>query len=193
MDAQPDLRKLFGTMPFEDWRELARARELDHWRETNRFCGRCGAPMTPHPNPAERALRCTTCGHLAYPHISAAVIVLVQKDGKILLQRNTHYNIPHWSLVAGFIDPAETFEEAVRREVREEASIKIGNIRYFASQMWPFPSNIMVGFFADWVSGDLKPDGTEVVESGWFGRDELPSIPGKVSIARRLIDAWLAT
>ena len=185
------LRELFATSTPDEWRGLAKTHELEHWAETNRFCGRCGAEMTPHTDPAERAMKCPQCGFLVYPRITPAVIVLVCKGDKILLQRNTHYRLPHWTLVAGFVDPAETFEEAVRREVREEASLEIGNIRYFGSQIWPFPSNIMVGFFADWVGGELHPDGSEVVESGWFGRDELPSIPGKVSIARRLIDAWL--
>lgn len=187
-----NLRELFGTVPPDEWRALARERELDHWRESNRFCGRCGTAMEPHPNPAERALRCAVCGNLAYPSYTPAVIVLVKRGDRILLQRNSHYKLPHWTLVAGFLDPAENFEEAVRREIREEASIEVGHIRYFGSQMWPFPSNIMVGFSAEWTSGELKPDGEEVVESGWFARDALPSIPKKVSIARRLIDAWLA-
>jgi len=186
-----NLRELFSTMDPASWRGLARERELDHWMETNRFCGRCGAPTEPHPNPAERARVCPACGNLAYPHVTSAVIVLVKRGNRILLQRNSHYNLPHWTLVAGFLDPAETFEEAVRREIREEASIEVRHIRYFDSQIWPFPSNIMVGFSAEWAGGDLKPDGEEIVESGWFGRDDLPSIPGKVSLARRLIDAWL--
>jgi len=186
-----NLRELFSTMDPASWRGLARERELDHWMETNRFCGRCGTPTEPHPNPAERARVCPTCGFLAYPHITSAVIVLVKRGNRILLQRNSHYKLPHWTLVAGFLDPAETFEEAVRREIREEASIEVRHIRYFGSQIWPFPSNIMVGFSAEWCAGDLKPDGEEIIESGWFGRDDLPSVPGKVSLARRLIDAWL--
>lgn len=185
------LREMFASATPEEWRALANRHELENWRETNRFCGRCGAPMEPHPDPAERALKCGACGYLVYPRITPAVIVLVKKGDRILLQRNSHYRLPHWTLVAGFLDPAESFEEAVRREVREESSIEIAHIRYFGSQIWPFPSNIMVGFVADWVSGELRPDGVEVVESGWFARDALPSIPKKVSIARRLIDAWL--
>ena len=184
------LREMFPKVPRDEWLKLARARELAHWTETNRFCGKCGTAMVRHPDPAERAMKCPACGYLAYPHITSAVIVLVKKGDRILLQRNSHYRLPHWSLVAGFVDPAETFEEAVAREAREEASIEIGNIRYFGSQIWPFPSNIMVGFTADWVSGELKPDGEEIVASGWFGRDDLPDLPRPISIARKLIDAW---
>ena len=187
-----NLRELFEKMPLGDWLAAARTSELDYWAETNRFCGRCGAPLERHPDPAERAMRCPRCGLLAYPQITPAVIVLVKKGDAILLQRNTHYKLPHWSLVAGFLDPAENLEEAVRREIREEASLEVGDIRYFGSQTWPFPSNVMIGFVADWAAGEPMPDGEEVVESGWFRRDNLPLLPKRVSLARRLVDAWCA-
>lgn len=187
---EKSLRALYDTLPPEAWRQASFESELRVWRETNRFCGKCGAPMAPHADPDERAMVCTACGYMAYPRITPAVIVLVKKGDRILLQRNSHYHLPHWSLVAGFVDPAESFEEAVRREVREESQMEIGHIRYFGSQIWPFPSNIMVGYVADWLSGDPTPDGEEVVESGWFGRDALPLLPKKVSIARKLVDAW---
>ncbi|MGN0846234.1 MAG: NAD(+) diphosphatase [Kiritimatiellia bacterium] len=190
-DDDSTLRNLFGTIPPDEWLARARSREFAYWAETNRFCGRCGAPLAHHANPAENAMCCPKCGLLSYPKITPAVIVLVKKGDQILLQRNTHYKMPHWSLVAGFLDPAETFEEAVRREIREESALEVSHIRYFDSQIWPFPSNLMVGFVADWASGEPTPDGEEVVESGWFGRANLPSLPGRISIARRLIDAWL--
>ena len=185
------LRERFATMSHEERREASRCRELEEWRETNRFCGRCGAEMRPHENPDERAFVCPKCGYVAYPKISPAVIGLVSRGDRILLQRNSHYRSAHWSLVAGFIEPGECFEEALRREIREEASIEVRDIRYVASQTWPFPSNIMVGFRAEYESGELKPDGEEVIESGWFGRDDLPEIPRKGSIARMMIDAWV--
>ena len=97
-----------------------------------------------------------------------------------------------WSLVAGFVDPGESLEDAIRREVREEASIEVKDIRYFGSQTWPFPSNIMIGFRAEYASGELKPDGEEVVESGWFDRARLPEIPRHGSIARAMLDEWIA-
>ena len=168
----------------------ARERELAEWRAANRFCGRCGTAMRPHASPGERAFVCPACGYAAYPKIVPAVIVLVTKGDRVLLQRNSHYRTANWSLVAGFVDPGENFEEAVRREVREEAAIEVKDIRYVASQTWPFPSNIMVGFRAEHAGGELTPDGEEVLESGWFGRDDLPPIPGKGSIARQMIDAW---
>ena len=107
------------------------------------------------------------------------------------MQRNTHYKFRNWTLVAGFVDAGENFEDAVRREVMEEASIEVRDLRYFGSQTWPFPSNIMVGFRAEYASGVLTADGEEVVESGWFDKANLPEIPLKGSIARAMVDAWL--
>jgi NAD+ diphosphatase len=109
----------------------------------------------------------------------------------VLLQRNTHYRGVVWSLVAGFVDPGESLEDAIRREVREEASIEVKDIRYFGSQTWPFPSNIMIGFRAEYASGELRPDGDEVIESSWFARECLPEIPRPGSIARTMLDAWV--
>ena len=186
-----NLRQMLATMSPEEFRAAARERELEEWRSTNRFCGKCGSLMQPHVNPVERALVCPMCGYTAYPKLSPAVIVLVTKGDKILLQRNTHYKLRNWTLVAGFVDAGENFEDAVMREVMEEASIEVKDLRYFGSQTWPFPSNIMVGFQAEYASGELTPDGEEVVESGWFDRNNLPEIPHKGSIARAMIDAWL--
>ena len=185
------LRELIDAMTPEEFRAAARERELEEWRAVNRFCGKCGAEMQPHISPHERALVCPKCGYAAYPKICPAVIVLVTKGNKILLQRNTHYKLRNWTLVAGFVDAGENFEDAVRREVREEASIEVKDLRYFGSQAWPFPSNIMVAFRAEHASGELTPDGEEVVESGWFDKEHLPEIPHKGSIARAMIDAWL--
>lgn len=185
------LRERFATMTPEEIREASRERELEEWRAVNRFCGKCGAAMRPHENPAERAFVCPRCGYLSYPKLSPAVIVLVTKGDSLLLQRNTHYKTANWTLVAGFVDPGENLEEAVRREIREESSVEVGVVRYVASQTWPFPSNIMIGFRAEYASGELTPDGDEVVESGWFHRDALPAIPRKGSIARLMIDRWL--
>lgn len=186
------LRELLAKMTPEEFRAAAQKRELEEWQTTNRFCGKCGAAMQPHANRRERALVCPRCGYVAYPKICPAVIVLVTRGDQILLQRNTHYKLRNWTLVAGFVDAGENFEEAVRREVREEAAIEVKEIRYFGSQSWPFPSNIMVAFRAEYVAGELTPDGEEVVESGWFDKGHLPEIPHPGSIARALIDAWLA-
>ena len=174
-----------------DVRKASAERELAEWRRINRFCGCCGAEMTPHANPEERAFVCPGCGYAAYPRIAPAVIVLVTKGDKVLLQRNTHYKGVVWSLVAGFVDAGENLEDAVRREIREEASIEVKNIRYFGSQTWPYPSNMMIGFRAEYASGELKPDGEEVIDSDWFDRDHLPEIPRPGSIARTMLDAWI--
>ena len=189
---QTKLRERMGEMSAEEFRKAAVKAELDEWRAVNRFCGKCGTAMEPHPDPGERAFRCPQCGYLAYPKISPAVIVLITRGREALLQRNSHYRVANWTLVAGFVDPGETFEEAVRREAREESSVELTNIRYVRSQAWPFPSNIMVGFRAEWAGGDLRPDGEEVIESGWFDVDALPALPRPGSIARRLIDDWKA-
>jgi len=187
-----ELREALHTLPPEEFRALACAQELAEWRVSNRFCGACGAPMAPHADPAERAMVCSACGRPVYPRITPAVIVLVTKGDTILLQRNSHYGVPYGTLVAGFLDVGETLEEAVRREVREEASIEIGNLRYVRSQIWPFPSNIMVAFRAEWTGGELRPDGKEVLSSAWYARSDLPELPRPNSVARRLIDDWLA-
>lgn len=185
-----ELRAMLAELAPEEYRKIAAERMKAHHEATNRFCGKCGGAMRHHAKAEENAYVCEKCGYLAYPKISPAIIVLVTKGDKILLQRNSHYGLKNWTLVAGFVDPGENFEDAVRREVQEEASIKVKNIRYFGSQSWPFPSTIMVGFTAEYESGELTPDGEEVTASGWFAKDALPEIPLPGSIARALIDAW---
>jgi len=187
-----NLREMFATMTPEEIKAVSRERELAEWKAVNRFCGKCGATMRPHENPNERAFVCPECGYTAYPKLSPAVIALVTKGDRVLLQRNSHYRSAHWSLVAGFVDAGENLEEAVRREILEEANIEVKDVRYVSSQTWPFPSNIMIGFRAEYASGELRPDGEEVIESGWFRRGELPEIPRKGSIARALLDRWNA-
>lgn len=187
------LRDTFRDMSPDEMRTAAHDAELEEWRSTNHFCGCCGGEMKPHTNPKEQALVCENCGYTAYPKISPAVIILVTNGDKVLLQRNTHYKSVKWSLVAGFVDVGESLEDAVRREIREEASIEVKKLRYYGSQPWPFPSNIMIGFTAEYASGDLKPDGEEVVESGWFDRAHLPELPRHGSIARAMLDAWHTT
>lgn len=191
------LKEMFHSLSPEAWRKVAEEQELHWWRETNRFCGACGAELKPHPNPTERAMCCPSCGFRSYPKVMPAVIAVVVRtrpDGveEILLQRNAHYGLPYWTLVAGFVDAGETFEEAVCREAKEESGIEVKNPRYFGSQAWPFPSNIMVAFTCEWASGELNPDGEEVTANGWFSRDDLPPLPRPGSIARRMIDAWIA-
>ncbi|HLK40044.1 MAG TPA: NAD(+) diphosphatase [Polyangiaceae bacterium] len=166
-----------------------RAVQIVQWEATHRFCGRCATPN--ERVPGEWCMRCPSCRLDAYPRIAPAIIVLVRRGNEALLARGSRFPLPFYSTLAGFAEPGESLEEALVREVREEAGIDVGGIRYFGSQPWPFPHSLMVGFFADWHRGELCPDGTEILDAQWFRADALPTIPPRISIARRLIDAWI--
>lgn len=184
------LRQLFGALSDEEFGVAGRALGLTAWDRDHAFCGRCGGAT--EPSASERVRTCTRCGFGAYPRLSPAVIMLVERDGRCLLARNARTRMPFYSTLAGFVEVGETLEEAVAREVEEEAGIAIQDIRYFGSQPWPFTGSLMIGFTARWKSGELNPDPTEIMDAGWFGRDELPVVPPKLSIARELIDAFVA-
>lgn len=158
-------------------------------RRNNRFCGVCGAEMSDHER--ENARWCPACGQIVFPSLSPAVIMAVEKDGMLLMGHGVNFPAGRYSVLAGFVEPGETLEEAVAREVFEESRVLVGNIRYFGSQPWPFPNSMMFGFLADWLEGDPTPDAEEVTDVRWFRPDEMPTIPPSVSIARRLIDDWL--
>jgi NAD+ diphosphatase len=185
------LRSLHGRVEDVRWTLAGRAVQLVEWDRTHRFCGRCGAPT--EEAPGERARRCPACGLLAFPRLAPAVIVLIERDdGAALLARNRTFPLPMYSCVAGFVEPGETLEEAVRREVREEVGVELAEVRYVASQPWPFPHSLMIGFEATWASGDIVVDDTEIVDAQWFQADDLPMVPPGVSIARTLIDRWVS-
>ncbi|MDD4443220.1 MAG: NAD(+) diphosphatase [Kiritimatiellae bacterium] len=184
------LRALFDLVTPQRYAQAGLARQLLHWRRAHRFCGACGAPLQRHAS--ERAMVCPACGHTAYPRINPVVITLVARGDQILLTRKAGGVLPFWSLVAGFVEANETLEQAVAREIAEEVGLRVTDIRYAASQPWPYPNNLMFGFTAAYESGSITPDGVEIAEAGWFGRDDLPPIPSRVSIARRLIDAFFA-
>jgi NAD+ diphosphatase len=190
-DSEPlQLRQLFGTLTDEQFGVAGRALGLTAWDRDHRFCGRCGAPT--ERSPTERARTCTACKTPAYPRLSPAVIMLVERDGKCLLARNARTKMPFYSTLAGFVEVGETLEETVAREVREEAGIEISDIRYFGSQPWPFTSSLMIGFTAKWASGELVADPVEILDPTWFAPDDLPTIPPRLSIARALIDDFVA-
>jgi len=128
---------------------------------------------------------------MSYPRIAPAVIVLVRRGAEALLARGARFPLPFFSTLAGFVEIGETLEQTVAREIREEVGIEVADIRYFGSQPWPFPHSLMVGFHAEWAGGELRLQETEIVEAQWFRADALPPIPPRLSIARRLIDAWL--
>ena len=140
------------------------------------------------PGAELNALRCPGCGLTAFPKISPAVIVLVEKEGKLLLARGRRFALPFYSVLAGFVEPGESLEDTVHREILEEVGIRVKNVRYFGSQPWPYPDSLMIGFTAEYAGGEIKEDPEEILDAAWFAPDDLPSIPGKVSIARKLID-----
>lgn len=185
------LMALASTVSSTEWTIAGRAVQLLEWQRTNQFCGRCATPT--EPVPGERARRCPQCRLLAFPRLAPAVITLVTNDrGEALLGRNANFPVPMFSCLAGFVEPGETLEQAVAREVLEEVGVVIKQPRYRASQPWPFPHSLMIGFSARWASGDIAPDGTEIAEAAWFSTDDLPMIPPRLSIARTLIDEWIA-
>ena len=176
---------------------LLRAFHIAQWREESLFCGSCGSKNTDFVNndanvPPELARVCPACGRMEFSRIAPAVITLITNDeGKILLAHNKKFAPGIYSLIAGFVEAGENLETAVARETLEEVGIEIGDIRYIASQPWPFPHSLMMGFSARYVSGTLKPDGVEIEDAQWFSRDSLPTLPGPGSLSRFLIERWL--
>jgi NAD+ diphosphatase len=168
---------------------VGRAMHTCDWLTTSRFCGRCGTATKRHE--AERCLACPACGHHTYPRISPAIITLVRKGDLALLASNAKFPGAFYSTLAGFADIGESLEETLVREVREEVGIAVKNVRYFGSQPWPFPNSLMIAFTAEWESGEIHIDPNEISDAKWFAADALPMIPPPVSIARRLIDAWV--
>ncbi len=183
------LRQLFGVLSDEDFGIASRALGLATWDRDHRCCGRCGGPT--QASAVERVRTCERCKLGAYPRLSPAVIALVEKDGRALLARNARTSLPFHSVLAGFVEVGESLEEAVAREIGEEAGIAIKDVRYFGSQPWPLTSSLMIGFTASWAGGELVADATEIFDAGWFAADELPRVPGKLSIARALIDDFV--
>lgn len=190
-DGYVDLRMLWSSVDETTWAVAGRAVQLVEWRRTHRYCGRCATPTTQVPG--ERAVRCPDCGLMAFPRLAPAVIMLVERasDGRALLARNANFPAGMFSCLAGFVEPGETLEQAVRREIMEEVGVEVGELDYRGSQPWPFPHQLMIGFGAEYVAGDIAVDGTEIAEAAWFAPDEIPSIPpAGMSIAGRLIDEW---
>jgi NAD+ diphosphatase len=163
--------------------------QLLDWARTHRWCGRCGTPT--EVAPGERARRCPACGLVVFPRLAPVVIMLVTRGDECLLARGVNFPGRTFSCVAGFVEPGESLEDAVRREVLEEVGVQLGEIRYRASQPWPFPHSLMIGFEAEWAGGEIVCQPSEIAEAGWFRWDALPELPGRIAIARWLIDAWV--
>ena len=184
------LRRLFGVLSDEEFGIAGRALGLTAWDRDHRFCGRCGAAT--ERSKVERVRTCAACGHDAYPRLSPAIIALVERDGRALLARNARFPRPFFSTLAGFVEVGESLEDAVAREIEEEAGVRVGDIRYFGSQPWPFTGSLMIGFRASWVAGEISVDKAEIAEAAWFAHEELPAnIPPRLSIARQLIDDFV--
>jgi NAD+ diphosphatase len=194
-DAQPPagaqfrgLRELHGQLAPELMTVAGRAVQIMEWDRTHRFCGACGSPTA--PDPRTRSLVCTdaACALAHYPRLSPVVIVSVERGPEILLARSPRFAPGIYSVVAGFVDPGESAEDAVHREVFEETGVRVANLRYFASQAWPFPHSLMLGFQADYAGGEVRPDGDEIEAAGFFHVDALPrTTVGRVSISQWLI------
>jgi len=184
------LRQVYGRLDEDLFWIAARAVQVIDWDRTHQFCGRCGVPL--RTKTAERAKECPQCGLLHFPRLAPAIIVLVERGNELLLARSRHFMPGMYSVLAGFVEPGESLEEAVVREVKEEVGVEIKNIKYFGSQPWPFPHSLMVGFTATYASGEISLNDEEIEDAGWFTIDDLPRIPGKISIARKLIDGFLA-
>lgn len=191
-----DLRAFHGRVAEHEWLAAGRAVQIVEWARTHRFCGRCGEPTVPAPG--ERSMRCPRCALVAFPRVSPAMITLVTRgrpgpDQEALLARGVQWTVPMYSCLAGFVEPGESLEATLVREVAEEVGVAVRNPRYFGSQPWPFPNSLMIGFTAEYESGEIECDPSEIADAGWYRRDALPPmVPPGISIARKLIDAWAA-
>ena len=182
------LRASYDCLPYADYLAAGKASQILYWDSHSRFCPCCGTP-TRQETPIMK--KCPKCGQELYPPIATAIIVLVKRQDEILLVHARNFRGNFHGLVAGFLEAGETLEQCVEREVMEETGLSIRNIRYYASQPWPYPSGLMVGFTADYAGGSIKLQDEELSAGAFYRRDNLPEIPRKLSIARRLIDAWL--
>jgi NAD+ diphosphatase len=182
------LRGTFGLLDEPTWFVAGRASQILHFHSTHRFCGRCGART--RQSHRERAMICPDCSLMAFPRVSPAMIVLIERGDQILMARGPHHAPGMYALLAGFVEIGDSLEDAVRREVREEAGIEVDQIEYFGSQPWPFPHSLMVGFTAQYASGEIDLDTDELEDAQWFSPDAMPPVPPPLSIARKLLDAY---
>ncbi|AEY67823.1 NAD(+) diphosphatase [Clostridium sp. BNL1100] len=181
-----DLRSTFGVLDEDSFLLASKAVQVIAWEQTHRFCGKCGS-LTQDLT-GERAKVCPECGFISYPRICPAVITTVFKGNKILLAHARSFKGDIHSLIAGFVEAGETLEEAVEREIMEEIGIKVKNVEYWGSQPWPYPNSLMLGFTAEYESGEINVDGVEISHAEWYDVENLPELPPKVSIARKIID-----
>ena len=189
-----------GSEGFHDLREVyeishdlyhisAKAVLVSDWYISHRFCGRCGTPT--HLDEKDMMLKCPECGQVHYPRIAPAIIVAIRKGNELLMAQHSYHDTIRYALIAGFVEPGEAIEEAVHREVSEEVGIRIKNLKYMKSQSWPFPNSLMLGFTAEYESGDIKVDGDEIVRAKWFKKDEITRYKSDISISDWLIQNFI--
>jgi NAD+ diphosphatase len=181
------LRSLFSVLGDAHFALAGRALQLLEWDRSHQYCGRCGTPTA--PSAEERVRVCPACRLSVYPRVAPAVMALVQRGRELLLGRSPHFPPGMYSALAGFVEPGETLEQCVARELEEEVGVSVASLSYFASQPWPFPHSLMIAFVCDWAGGDIRPQEGEIEAAQWFDVLQLPKLPSKISIARRLIDA----
>ena len=184
------LRQFMMQGDLDIFQVLGYAAQIGTWAREHRFCGNCGQPTVQIP--LERAMFCEACDLRAYPRISPSMIVLLTRGDEILLARSPRFATGVYSTLAGFAEPGESAEDCLVREVREEVSLEVRNIQYVASQCWPFPHSMMLGFHAEYAGGDIVPQADEIEDAQWFRLDALPPLPANRSIARYLIDLYVA-
>ncbi len=181
------LRELYSVLTDVLWQTAGLALHLINWNRNSQYCSRCGQSVELKLD--ERAKICGSCEQIDYPRINPCIIVAVIRDDSILLARSSRFpKINLYSVLAGYVEPGETLFECTEREVKEETGIDIKNINYFDSQPWPFSSSLMIGFTAEYAGGEIKVDGQEIVDAGWYTVDNLPGVPRWGSIAGELIN-----
>lgn len=183
------LRGLLSLLEEDLFFAAGRALQIIYWDRTHQHCGQCGTPTVQENQQHSR--RCPRCDLTTFPRLSPAVIVLVTRGREVLLARSPRFTPGMYSTLAGFVEPGESLEECIHREIREEVGVAVTNLRYFGSQSWPFPHSFMIGFHAEYAGGEITIDGEEIEDAAWFPLEKLPPVPPPVSIARKLIEAYL--
>jgi NAD+ diphosphatase len=183
------LRNVYPLLQEGHWSLAARAKRMIGWDQTSRFCGACGTPTQALDH--EPAKHCPSCQQRFYPQIAPAIMCLVHHEDMLLLARSPHFRPGMYSALAGFVEAGESVEQCVHREVFEETGVRVRNLRWFASQPWPFPQSLMLAFHAEYAGGDIVPQAGEIEDARWFRFDQLPDLPAPVSIASRLIAAGI--
>lgn len=189
-----DLKSLSTIFSEEEFLAATKGLLLLNWMKSNRYCGICGNEMKKKDSKDERAMICTNCNYTTWPRTSPAVIVAVTKGDKLLLAHNRGFSKGVYSVIAGFVEYGETFEQCVKREVYEETGIKVKNIKYFDNQPWPFPNSMMIGFTAEYLEGEIQEDNEEIVHADWFSKDEIKKVTKRSkSIGYELIEWFVKT